>query len=39
MINRNYIFDLYARGAGVILRYVESLDQKVEDAAERVITS
>jgi chromosome segregation ATPase len=39
MINRKYIFELYQLGAGAVLRYIELLDRKVEDATQRVITS
>jgi transposase len=39
MINRKHIFELYQLGAGAVLRYIELLDRKVEDATQRVMTS
>ena len=36
MINRDYIFTLYGQGVRAVTRYIELLDQRVEDAEARV---
>jgi transposase len=36
MINENYIYTLYAQGAGAIFRYINQLDSKIADADARL---
>ncbi|HLL13801.1 MAG TPA: IS66 family transposase [Pyrinomonadaceae bacterium] len=39
MINENYIYTLYAQGAGAVCRYISQLDSRIEDAEARVAHS
>src|SRR2546421_98065 len=39
IVDRNYIFTLYSMGAGAVFRYLQQLEQRVEDAEVRVTRS
>lgn len=39
IVNRNYIFTLYQMGAGAVFRYLQQIENRVEDAEARVARS
>ncbi len=39
IVDRNYIFTLYQMGAGAVFRYLQQIEQRVEDAEARVTCS
>jgi transposase len=39
IVDRNYIFTLYQMGAGAVFRYLQQIEQRVEDAEARVARS
>jgi transposase len=39
LVDRNYIFTLYQMGAGTIYRYLQQVEQRVEDAEVRITRS
>jgi transposase len=39
IVDRNYIFTLYSMGAGAVFRYLQQLEQRVEDAEARITCS
>jgi transposase len=36
VLNERYIYTLYCKGAGAVFRYIQQLDQRIEDAEARV---
>jgi transposase len=39
IVDRNYIFTLYSMGAGAVLRYLQQIEHRVEDAEARAVHS
>jgi transposase len=39
LVDRNYIFTLYQLGAGAVFRYLQQVEQRVEDAEARITRS
>jgi hypothetical protein len=39
IVDRSYIFTLYSMGAGAVFRYLQQIEQRVEDAEARITCS